>query len=165
MHDFAEEVERLRRKMMAEIEEKRRADELARHQAEVARIKAEQEAEAARIAAEKALWESDDETAAKKAAEAEKAEAARKQTEEARAAAADTVKVVAFVPAKVEGVKFTADFEVFDIDALYHYSPALVTMEAKRKDILDLIKQLGADEDRQIIPGIRITKKTVVSTR
>ena len=87
---------------------------------------------------------------------ARQAEAARKVEES---------KVIAFVPEKAAGVKFATDFEVTDLDAIYRYSPALVTMEAKRKDILELIKALGADEDNQIIPGIKITKKAVVSIR
>lgn len=174
MGDYAAEVERERVKVMREIEAKRQAEEKAAREAEAARIKAEQEAEAARIAAEKAEWESttpEEEAAAAaalKLAEEIKAngiaaaEAAR-LAEEARKA--EETKVVAFIPEKAAGVKFTADFEVTDIDAIYRYSPTLVTMEAKRKDILDLIKALGADEDNQIIPGIKITKKAVISTR
>lgn len=170
MGDYAAEVERERVKIMREIEAKRQADEKAAREAEAARIKAEQEAEAARIAAEKAEWESttpEQEAAAaaalKKAEEIEAAAEAARIAEEARKA--EESKVVAFIPEKAAGTKFVADFEVTDLDALYRYSPALVTMEAKRKDILELIQALGADEDKQIIPGITITKKAVVSTR
>jgi hypothetical protein len=102
---------------------------------------------------------------AKAAAALAAAEEKNKLAAEVAASISDIVKVVAIVPAKAEGVKFTVDFTVEDIDALYRYSPALVTMEAKRKDILELIKSLGADENQQIIPGIRITSKAVVSTR
>ena len=170
MADYATEVEALRRKMMREIEEKRREEENARIMAEAARIKAEQEAEAARIAAEKAMWEEPDDRSIEEQAgvEYQKAKAAAealRQAEAEEAARKAQDKVVAIVPAKAEGVKFTADYELEDIDALYRYSPALVTMEPKRKDILELIRALGADEDNQIIPGIKITKRAVVAPR
>lgn len=174
MGDYAAEVERERVKIMREIEAKRQAEEKAAREAEAARVKAEQEAEAARIAAEKAEWESstpEEEAAAAAAlklvdeirANAAAAAEAARQAEAARKV--EESKVIAFVPEKAAGVKFATDFEVTDLDAIYRYSPALVTMEAKRKDILELIKALGADEDNQIIPGIKITKKAVISTR
>ena len=169
MGDYAAEVERERVKVMREIEAKRQVEEKAAREAEAARAKAEQEAEAARIAAEKAEWESttpEEEAAAAAALKlAEKIKADGIAAAEAARQAEAERKVVAFIPEKAAGVKFATDFEVTDLDAIYRYSPALVTMEAKRKDILELIKALGADEDNQIIPGIKITKKAVVSTR
>jgi hypothetical protein len=162
MGSYAEAVEAERRKILREMEAQRQAEEKARREKE----DAERAAEAARIAAEKAEWEAvTPEEEAKAAAALAAAEEKNKLAAEVAASISDIVKVVAIVPAKAEGVKFTVDFTVEDIDALYRYSPALVTMEAKRKDILELIKSLGADENQQIIPGIRITSKAVVSTR
>jgi hypothetical protein len=168
MGDYAEAVERERVKILRELEAKRQAEAQAARAAETARLKAEQEATAARIAAEKAEWEAETpEQVAKSVAASAAAAAAAQEAERIAAAEAARreaeTKVVEFVPAKVEGVKFAIDFEVTDINALYHYSPQLVTMEVKRREVLQLITQLGADG--LSLPGLRIFKKPVVATR
>lgn len=162
---YALEVEKERQRLLCEAEEKRRAEEKAAREAEEARLKAEREAEEAARKAEEAMWADDEAEAAKAAEVARKAqeEAQRIAAEEAAAKAEASKPVVDLVPVKPSGVKFAYDFEVTDIHQLYRYASSLVKMEAKRSDIIEHIKSLPAADPE--IPGLRVFKKPVVSTR
>jgi hypothetical protein len=164
VEEHAAKAEAERQRIMREMEAKRREEERQAREAEAARAKAEREAEEARAKAEAALWADDEDEAAKdaEAARIAQEEAAKKAAEEE--AAREAVKpVLELVPAKATGVKFTYDFEVTDIHALYRYASSLVKMEAKRSKILEHLKELPTADPE--IPGLRVFKKPVVSTR
>ncbi len=181
MADYSAEVEEQRQRALREIEAKRAAEAKAAAEAEAARIKAEQEAEKARQeaeekrkAAEAAMWEEDGAEAAKAKEEADKAaEAARVVAEREAALAAEQAAALAaaaatpiqVVPQAVSGTKFVPDYEVEDIHALYQHNAGLVTVTERRSEILDCIKRMTIGDDLPKIPGLRIFKRPVVSTR
>lgn len=164
VEDYATEVEKERQRLLREAEEKRRAEEKAAREAEEARLKAEREAQEAARKAEEAMW-ADDEAEAKKAAEeARKAqEEADRVAKEEAARRAENFSAISVMPEKASGVKFTYDFEVTDIHQLYRYASSLVKLEPKRSDIIEHIKSLPAADPE--IPGLRVFKKPIVSTR
>lgn len=189
---YAEKVEADRR--AAEVERQRieREAERQRQEAErqrlaeiAAREKAEREAEAARVAAEQAAAQADDddidaqieaarandEANARRAAAEEQKRAAR-AAEFARAVEADRIAEQqrrASLTARqgTDGVKFTTEFEVEDIHALYAYSASLISMTVKTMETKRLIAQLEAQGGGTLptVPGLRIYRKPVVATR
>lgn len=165
VEDYATEVEKERQRLLREAEEKRRAEEKAAREAEEARLKAEREAAEAARKAEEALWADNEAEAAKAAEVARKAqeEADRVAREEAARKAEASKPIVDLVPVQPSGVKFAYDFEVTDIHALYRYASSLVKLEPKRSDILEHIKSLPSADPE--IPGLRVFKKPIVSTR
>lgn len=142
VEDYATEVEKERQRIERE--------------AEAARIAAEQAAKAA----EEAMWADNEADAQAKIKEAEEK---NRLAAEVAESIKDIVRVVEIIPAQASGVKFAYDFEVTDIHALYRYASSLVKMEAKRSDIIEHIKSLPADDPE--IPGLRVFKKPIVSTR
>lgn len=189
---YAEKVEADRR--AAEVERQRieREAERQRQEAErqrlaeiAAREQAEREAEAARIAAEKAAAQADDDDidAQIEAARAnDEANARRKQAEEqekadraaegAREAASEQLAEQqrrASLTARqgTFGVKFSTEFEVEDIHALYAYSSGLISMTVKTMETKRLIAQLESQGGGTLptVPGLRIYRKPVVATR
>lgn len=160
---YAAEVERERQKALREMEAKRGEEEKARR----AEAEAAAAAERARIAAEQAAWEATDEA---QSAQAE--EAARIAEAQAKAAAEEKARLEAgkpiLAPAPAAGVRFAWDFEVVDIHRLAQAHPELVRMEARRADILEVIRALP-DDDRMyrefLRVGIQLIRKSIVSTR
>lgn len=167
--NYAAEVERERQRILREQEEQRRKEEAERIRLENERIAAERAAEEAKRKANEAFLkeQSDEDAKAAEAAAAKaKADADRIAAEQAAAAAEAAKPKVELAPVAPSGVKFAPDFEVEDIHALYRHNPALVAMEAKRADILTLIKQVqAANGGLPEIPGLRVFEKPVVSTR
>lgn len=157
-----------------EAEEKRITRLVGTHAAEVARIKAEkereerrafEEARAAREAAQAAAAAADSTGTIRDILAAKQAEKDRQEALAARMAASSEV-----AETKVaEGVRFAWDFEVIDIDTLYHCGRALVEVTPRRAAILALIKgceESGRDpEDVFALMGIRAFQKAVVSSR
>jgi hypothetical protein len=164
--DYATEVERERQRVLREMEAQRQAEEKSRREEEAAA----RAAEAARIAAEQAEWEATDDAQAAKAAQAaqEAAEKARMAAEQAAKAAAAEASKPILVPAKAAGVKFTLDYEVADIERLYHTRPEFVKLEPKRAEILAYLKTLHDTEHLEaglLAMGLKLVRKPVVSTR
>jgi hypothetical protein len=129
------------------------------HAQEVQRLKAEKEA------AERAAFDA--------------ARAAREAAEEggiaavlaAKRAAAEKMEASNQVAATkiADGVRFTWDFEVTDIDAVYRSMPNLVTLEVKRSAVLAWLRSLE-DDGRDVaavanLAHIRAFKKPIVSSR
>jgi hypothetical protein len=132
---------------------------VGKHAEEVLRIKAEKEAaERAAFEAARAAREAAEEggiaavLAAKKAA-AEKLEAS---------AEVATTKVA-------DGVRFAWDFEVDNIEAVYHAAPKFVDLEIKRSAVLAWFRDLEAAGENvaafAIHANIRAFKKPIVSSR
>lgn len=157
----AEEVAQARRE--AEREERRKAEEARRAAEEAERAKREEEE--ARRKAEEAV--SIREKLSAKAA-ARQAEAERQRAEEERLAALNERRDASanVISTRVnDGVRFADDFEVVDIAALYAARPDLVSLSAKTSEVKRVIKEMrDAGEDPEL-PGLRIFRKPVVSTR
>lgn len=162
--DYAAEVERLRQKMLREIEEKRQAEAKALREAEEARLKAEREAEAAKQAEEEAMWADSAEDQAKAKEAARVAEEARAKAEAERSAIIEE-KVVEIVPAAADGTKFVTDFEVEDLHALYIAHPSLCTLTIRTADVKAHLKMLEDRGQDPSLPGLKVFRKPVVSTR
>lgn len=166
--DYAMVVETERRRVLAEIEAKRKEEERQRWRAEEAAKKAASEAEAARIAAEEAAFNAttpeEDAEAERKAAEAKASEAARIAAEQAEAArvAALPVSAPVEVPVAPKGVKMVADFEVIDLHQLYVGNPSLVELTAKRREILSHIERGMTGDVPPAVPGLHVFMKPYV---
>ena len=132
---------------------------VGKHAEEVLRIKAEKEA------AERAAFEA--------------ARAAREAAEEggiaavlaAKRAAAEKLEASNEVAATkvAEGVRFAWDFEVDNIEAVYHAAPKFVDLEIKRSAVLAWFRDLEAAGENvaafAIHANIRAFKKPIVSSR
>jgi hypothetical protein len=170
--EYAVEVQKERQRVLAEMEKQRQAEAERVRLAEAARVQAEREAEEARRKAEELAFnattpEEDAEAArlAEEAAAADK-ERLRIAAEDAARVAALPVAAPAFVPAAPKGVKMIADFEVLNLDTLYHANPQLVTLSERRKEILEFIAAHSpagvTDETLPTIPGLRVFLKPQV---
>lgn len=166
------ERERLRLELIAEAKRKREEEEKAAQAAA---------AEAARIAAEEAQFnaasEEEEAEAEKLKAEAEheamllekrQQEIAAAELERQRAAEeASKLALEAAMTAKqtapVEGVKFEIDFEVTNLDELYQADSSLVTLTARRSEILAVLKGQHAHGMKPGLPGIIVTQKAKIS--
>jgi hypothetical protein len=160
-----------------EVEEKRITKLVGDHAAEVARIKAEkereerrafEEARAAREAAERAAAAAE---SSGKISDVIAAKQAERERQEALAARMEASAEVAETKV-AEGVRFAWDFEVLDIDQLARAHRELVTIEARRADVLEKIKSAAVcfGNDDVLIGafadvGLRVFKKPVVSSR
>jgi len=144
------------------------ANEVAR----LARIKAEEERKAfeiARAAREAAAAAQDAAEASGKISDviaAKQAEQARQETLGARMDASSELAATKVA----DGVRFAWDFEVDDIDLLLVSEPNLVELTFRRSEILQWLKGIEAENDRDPIAianacGIRAFKKPVVSSR
>lgn len=166
------ERERLRLELIAEAKRKREEEEKAAQAAA---------AEAARIAAEEAQFnaasDEDEAEAEKLKAEAEHeamllekrqkdiaaAEFERqRQAEEASKLALEAALTVN-ATAPVEGVKFEIDFEVTNLAELYQADSSLVTLTARRAEILAVLKGQQAHGMKPGLPGIIVTQKAKIS--
>lgn len=137
---YAMIVERERQRLEAEAE-------AARLEA----IKREREAEAARIKAEQTKTSLAEAKVERLEIKADQAKAASFQA----ALQAEEI--------KVKGASMVWDFEVTDIHALYEYDQGCVSMEPKRREVLELIKFCESRKiDPATIPGIRAFKKPSV---
>ncbi len=161
--DYAREMEMRRRQ--AEEDAKRLADEAERK---------EREAEEARIAAEQLEMQrfQEMEDGKRKAAEklrlealraTQAAEAAERAEEEARKKA--MAASMASMAEPVKGTKATLDYEILSIEDLYAGAPHLVTLQPKRREILEwLAKQ--AERGLPIgLPGLKIIENFKTSSR
>lgn len=159
--DFIESVE---------LEEKRIARLIGSHAEAVAAERRRLEAEERRKAEESRLAREAAERAAEEAANKRTIAniiAAKKAAEARLPALAERMKAAEeTASAKVSSsVRFTWDFEVEDIHLLYAIETGLVDLTPRRSAILAAIKELD-DEGLDVeIPGLRIFKKPVVSTR
>lgn len=160
-----------------EAQEKRITKLVGDHAAEVARIKAEKEREERRAFEEARAARESAEAAAAAAESTGKisdiiaAKQAEKEREEALAARMDASAEVAETKV-ADGVRFAWDFEVLDIDQLARAHRELVTIEARRADVLAKIKAaevvFGSDDilvGAFADIGLRVFKKPVVSSR
>lgn len=161
------EAERLREEQQERERLQREADEKARLEAEeAARLQREADAKAAVVTTEEEDVEAQiaADEAARKQAEAAAAERERQRL--AAEQAKESSLPFGSAPREVSGVKFTPDFEVVDLAALYAAHPDLVTLTPKRSEILARIK---AYKERHgslpIVPGLTIAEKPVVGTR
>lgn len=159
---YASAVLAERNRVLREAEEARQAQIKAEREAEEAKTLAEAAAEKARRDAEEAAFNAvspeEEAEAARKAEEAAKLEAKRVAEEEAEAARKAALPVAAptVVPEAPKGVKMVADYEVTDLDALYRHNVALVSMEPRRKEILDAIARGTVGDTLPTIPGLTI---------
>ena len=158
-----------------ESEEARLRKLIGDHASEVARIaaiKAEEERKAfeiARAAREAAAAAQDAAEASGKISDviaAKQAEQARQETLGARMDASSELAATKVA----DGVRFAWDFEVDDIDLLLVSEPNLVELTFRRSEILQWLKGIEAENDRDPIAianacGIRAFKKPVVSSR
>jgi len=158
-----------------EEEEARLRKLIGDHASEVARIaavKAEEERKAfeiARAAREAAAAAQDAAEASGKISDviaAKQAEQARQETLGARMDASSELAATKIA----DGVRFAWDFEVDDIDLLLVSEPNLVELTFRRSEILQWLKGIEAENDRDPIAianacGIRAFKKPVVSSR
>jgi len=133
---------------------------IGNHAEEVLRIKAEKE----RI--EREAFE-----AARKAREAAE-EGGIAAVIAAKKAAAEKLEASAEVASTkvASGIRFAWDFEVTDIERLHYEQPNLVELTYRRRDILDWLKSLENENDRDPVEiaatcGIYAFKKPVVSSR
>lgn len=126
------------------------------------RIRREAEAQAAALRAEAERKEREAEAARQKqnalaTAKASKLEVqAETKLEQARSFEAQAT------ASKVVGASVVWDFEVTDIDALYHERPDLVELFPKRRNILDALKVLEMKGGPVAIHGIRVFQKSQV---
>ena len=158
-----------------EEEEARLRKLIGDHANEVARIaasKAEEERKAfeiARAAREAAAAAQDAAEASGRIADviaAKQAEQARQETLGARMEASSELAATKVA----DGVRFAWDFEVVNIDALYHSCPDFVTLTPRRSEILAEIKRIAETNEQAALNmgntiGIRAFKKPVVSSR
>jgi len=154
-----------RNRVLREAEEARQAQIKAAWEAEEAKRLADAAADKARRDAEEAAFNAvspeEEAEAARKAEEAAALEAKRIAEEQAEAARKAALPVAAptFVPEAPKGVKIVADYEVTALDALYRHNVALVSMEPRRKEILDAIARGTIGEGLPTIPGLRVFLK------
>lgn len=165
-------IDQTAKDFVAEIdaEERRITKLVGDHAQEVARIKREKEAEERRLMDEARIKREEEAAAAAKAQSTGKIAdiiAAKRAEEERQAAAAERMQASNEVAAAkvADGVRFTWDFEVTDIHALYKADPGLVSLSARTSLVLHALKGMEAQGLEPDIPGIRAFKKTVVSSR
>jgi len=179
--EFAALVERERARIAREMEAKWQEEARLAREAEEARLKAEREAEEAlrkaeldAMAAEAAMFNAstpeEEAQAAKLAKKAEELAAAQAAQRAAAVCDAAMVAPVAeaapvFVPQKVAGTKFVADFDLLDVHQLYLARPSLVALCEKRKEILEYINANTVGDNLPDVPGLRVFLKAVVSGR
>lgn len=159
-----------------EIEERRIGKLIGQHATEVARLKAEKEAEEARAFAEARAAREAAEAAAAAAENsgriadviaAKQAEAARQEALAAKMTASEDVASTNVA----QGVRFTWDFEIMDIEEVFKAAPEFVTLEIKRSAVLLWLKELEAAGDPPDVVGLAASigieafKKPVVSSR
>jgi|GEM_PF-2922708 len=141
------------------------AAEVARAKAiaEAAERKAFDEARAAREAAAEAAAKADETNNIGDVIAARQAEQARMEAAAARMAASDGTAAARVA----DGVRFTADFEVLDMDLLARGRRDLVTITEKRAEILKELRDAGHPEsdDYWKAIGLRVFLKPVVSSR
>lgn len=142
----AEEARRKAEQAEREAQAKRDAEEAARLRAEnakgaMAEAKAEAEQAKARIAAEKLEREEDEKRRQAHALEQQ----AKEQT--------------------VKGARMAWDFEVLDLHELYRNTPQLVTMEPRRREIIEALNSMERNKTTVELPGLRVFQKPVVSAR
>jgi hypothetical protein len=164
--EYAQAVIAERNRINREIEAKRQEEEKARREAEAIAAKSAAEAEEARRKAEEAAFNAttpeEDAAAAKAAEDAAKLEADRVAAAHAQADLISNTPAPAFVPAAPKGVKMVVDFEVTDLDALYRHDASLVTLTAKRAEILKAIGTCADDSCPPSFPGLRVFLKPQV---
>jgi regulator of protease activity HflC (stomatin/prohibitin superfamily) len=166
------ERERLRLELIAEAKRKREEEEKAAQAAaaEAARIAAEEaqfnaaseeeEAEADKL---KAFAEHEAMLMEKRQQDIAIAEAERQRAAEEASKIALETALTAKASAPVEGVKFEIDFEVTNLDELYQADSSLVTLTARRADILAVLKGQQAHGMKPGLPGIIVTQKAKIS--
>jgi murein DD-endopeptidase MepM/ murein hydrolase activator NlpD len=162
--DYAMEVEKERRRVIAEMEKARQQEAERIRLAEAAAAMAERE----RIAAEAAAFAAttpEEDAAAESAAKAVEAAQAKLAADEAARVAALPVVVPSFVPEAPKGVKFEWDYVVTDPVALFMHNNGLVDLVPKRSTILERIKGMAVGDDTPVIPGLIISKVAKVSAR
>lgn len=159
--NHAKEVERLRK--LAEAEERQRAEE-ARKAAEAAE-RARQEEAAARERAANAISIQDAIEARRKQREAEAAAAAANEEKQSALADRREASAVVITTRLNEGIRFTDEIEVTDIRAFHAAQPDLVSMAIRTAEVKALIKSIRDEGKEPSFPGLRITRKPVVSTR
>lgn len=160
----AEEVEKAR--LAAEREERRKAKEAAEAAAAAEKAKRDEEEAKQKAATASSTGTIRDAIEAKRkereaAAAAEAAENERIQKLSERREASATVMVTKLN----DGVRFTDDFEVTDIAALYAARPDLVSLSAKTNEVKRVLKEMREAGETPELPGLRTFRKPVVSTR
>jgi hypothetical protein len=132
---------------------------VGKHAEEVLRVKAEKEA------AERAAFD------AARAARAAAEEGGIAAVIAAKKAAAEKLEASNEVAATkvAEGVRFAWDFEVDNIEAVYHAAPKFVDLEIKRSAVLAWFRELQEDghdvAQFAAVANIRAFKKPIVSSR
>lgn len=162
---YAEDVRKKR--IEAEAEERRKADEARRVAAEAE--KARQEAEAATAKASQAVSIAD----VIAARQAERAASSVATVAEQQRVAVNAEKFMASTAVATthvaQGVRFEPDFEVVNIAKFHAEAPQLVELTPRRRETLAWLKGLRADgtdiEKLGDSLGLKITLKPVVSTR